>query len=140
MATRVAGKTPHGARPNREVVAVARASGRRRARMAHPILPGRLRDLASDGGTRGMVVALRSVANAKGGTEFGLRLTAIVNSLNHSSPIHGFVSCNGGRGFHRLAPRRRIAATWSPSPGRRQLDYRKAHHPRQHQSRGVSGG
>src|SRR5262249_61701739 len=69
VVTRVAGKTPHGARPNRETGRPVRWS------------PGRSLDSASDGGTRGMIVALSEVPARVGteskGTEFGLRLAAI---------------------------------------------------------------
>jgi len=56
----VAGKTPHGARPNRE----APATG-----IGRPVRkpPGRSLDLASDGEGRGMAVA--SPTLAKAGTE-----------------------------------------------------------------------
>src|SRR6516225_7673108 len=66
------------------------------------MLPGRLLDPSSDGGARGMIVASPERRNARRrGTEFGLRLTAITKSLNHSTN-HSFMSSylvTGGAGF-----------------------------------------
>ena len=50
MVTRVAGKTPHGARPNREARGASRTDGPSESS------PGRLLDPASNGGARGMIV------------------------------------------------------------------------------------
>src|SRR4051812_4992027 len=72
----MAGKTPHGARPNRGAhdVFAAYAVGASN-RMARPTLPGRLLEPVSNAGPRGMIVTPKC-RKARWRTEFGLRLTA----------------------------------------------------------------
>jgi hypothetical protein len=75
----MAGKTPHGARPNRETTfadaRVLRAGVDERT--ARPTFPGRSLDPVSNAGTRGMIVApTRARKRERRRTEFGLRQTA----------------------------------------------------------------
>src|SRR5436190_21292733 len=60
--------------------------------MAHSTLSGRSLDLASNGETRGMVVTHVAPQGAKVGTEFGLRLAAIL--MRQASYL-----VTGGAGF-----------------------------------------
>src|SRR5207249_3923289 len=93
MATSAAGKTPHGARPNREADESARLKP-----------PGRSLDRASNGAARGMVVAPKPRKRRRR-TEFGLRLAA-----NFSHETHHALAV-------RIAARdpaaRRSATSWS---------------------------
>ena len=100
----MAGKTPHGARPNREAMsrrsrAVAeRRRRRRRTRTARPKLPGRSLDPASNGGTRGMIVVAEARAQARAEAD-RIRLIGRLRRFcgtcidAHSSPTHELNAC-----------------------------------------------
>ena len=135
MATRVAGKTPHGARPNR--------GARRRFGpqwTARPQLPGRLLDPASNGGARGMIVtpkSRRAPQGARRAKADRIRLTAgcggllsladhrpvsaveLCTLIAYGSISHGSLPRHRRRGLHRVAPVNRTAfaaAIGSASP------------------------
>ena len=124
----MAGKTPHGARPNRER---ARAS----ERTARPKPPGRLLEPASNAGPRGMVVTAecRRRASARRAKANRIRLTAGCGGTFDPTAASGFVTPapsfeaesaaidgpNATYGYvpghrrgrlHRLAPGRRTVA------------------------------
>src|SRR5687767_7923097 len=83
----MAGKTPHGARPNRGTTSVDARVLRAKAdeRTARPKFPGRSLDPVSNAGARGMIVSRK-------GTEFGLRPTAALYPMSQ-------YLVTGGAGF-----------------------------------------
>src|SRR5687767_9180497 len=94
----MAGKTPHGARPNRGTTSVDARVLRAKAdeRTARPKFPGRSLDPVSNAGARGMIVSRK-------GTEFGLRPTAALFRLG----LYASIPRHGWRRLHRIPPNRR---------------------------------
>ena len=137
MVRRVAGKTPHGARPNRE------APGRRTAGWtARPSLRvGRLIPPAM----AGLEEWSSSVAPRKrrGRTEFGLRLTATLSSTRHGSALAFDLDTmasylvTGGAGFIGSHLAEELVRRGHTRPRRRQPHHRQAPQSRSHSRRRV---
>src|SRR5258708_24657428 len=121
----MAGKTPHGARPNREALGSSWFAMHPK-RTARPTPPGRLLEPVSNAGPRGMVVTLSE--SRKGRVEgYRIRLTGHCGGTSLTrSPIelpHGALSGHGWGGLHWFPSVGRTPAARSDRAGGRRLLY-----------------